>query len=777
MFQANYKQSKKTGTKKIARILQEGISVLIYGFSSFLTLALISHNPNDPGWSNTGEIGQVANIGGKTGAWLADILFCLFGWAAYIFPPILLYIVWIISSQRCDRQDDDRYDNLLILKISGFILLILASSSLTDLHFTTQLLPCGAGGIMGNVIKSAMVKNFNFIGTDLTLIVLWITGLTLFSEISIMNTIDLLGHNTIKLLAFTQNKIKKLTINFCSRNNSKKNEPTPYLTYTKLLDKPPTTDFSNNKPPKPSTTITHSTFKSNILAPKEKLNLLTTTDAPKSSFPLPSLTLLDSPKQEQGTNYTTKELEAMSHNVELRLRDFGIEAQVVAVHPGPVVTRFELQLAAGTKVNRITTLAKDLARSLSAISVRIVEVIPGKSVIGLELPNTHRELVRLKEILASLQYENSRAPLALALGKDISGYPVIVDLSKMPHLLVAGTTGSGKSVCLNALLLSLLYKYTPQEMRLILIDPKMLELSVYADIPHLLTPVVTDMKETINTFRWCVAEMERRYKLMATLGVRNLSSYNHKIKEAILKGSPIIWEEDNSNVTKELQQLPHIVVLADEYADMMMVVGKKIEELISRIAQKARAAGIHLILATQRPSVDVITGLIKANIPTRIAFQVSSKIDSRTIIDQGGAEQLLGFGDMLYLPPGSGIPVRIHGAFVADEEVHRVVKELKSYGKPNYLEEITDSDCSLAIPGEENLLETEDAEKDPLYDQAVSIVLNSKRASISNIQRRLKIGYNRAARIVESMEAAGLVSSMESNGNREILVPSPPSEG
>lgn len=471
----------------------------------------------------------------------------------------------------------------------------------------------------------------------------------------------------------------------------------------------------------------------------------------------------------------------MSRNVELRLHDFGIEAQVVAVHPGPVVTRLELQLAAGTKVSRITSLAKDLARSLSVISVRIVEIIPGKSVIGLELPNINREVVRLREILSSQQYEHTHSPLALALGKDIAGYPVIVDLAKMPHLLVAGTTGSGKSVCLNALLLSLLYKYTPTEVKLILIDPKMLELSVYADIPHLLAPVVTDMKEAINAFRWCVAEMERRYKLMMTLGVRNISGYNNKIREAKNKGAPLLdplWHDHDGDKSEELQELPYIVVLADEYADMMMVVGKKVEELIARIAQKARAAGIHLILATQRPSVDVVTGLIKANIPTRIAFQVSSKIDSRTILDQAGAEQLLGFGDMLYLPPGSGIPVRIHGAFVMDEEVHRVVKDLRSHGQPEYLEEILDGSVGPIVGiDNENSLEfstgASDAEQDPLYDQAVKIVVESRRASVSNVQRRLKIGYNRAARIVEAMEAAGIVGPMETNGNREVLAPSP----
>jgi DNA segregation ATPase FtsK/SpoIIIE, S-DNA-T family len=441
------------------------------------------------------------------------------------------------------------------------------------------------------------------------------------------------------------------------------------------------------------------------------------------------------------------------------------------------VTRYELQLAAGTKVSKITGLAKDLARALSVTSVLIVEVIPGKSVIGLELPNATREIVRLREILASQRYAQAKSPLALGIGKDIAGHAVVLDLAKMPHLLVAGTTGSGKSVGLNAMLLSLLYKSTPKELRMIMIDPKMLELSIYDGIPHLLTPVVTDMKDAANALRWCVAEMERRYRLMAALGVRNLAGYNQKVAKAAADGEPIydpLWLPTSSTDKPQyLEELPYIVVLADEFADMMMVVGKKVEELITRIAQKARAAGIHLILATQRPSVDVITGLIKANIPTRIAFQVSSRIDSRTILDQSGAEQLLGHGDMLYLPPGTAVPVRVHGAFVADDEVHRVVSDLKRRGQAEYLEDVL-SGGGLAESGENggNGADTDDGEQDPVYDQAVQIVLESRRASISSVQRRLKIGFNRAARLIESMEAAGIVGPVE-NGTREVLVPAP----
>ncbi len=478
----------------------------------------------------------------------------------------------------------------------------------------------------------------------------------------------------------------------------------------------------------------------------------------------------------------------MSRLVELKLRDFGVEVEVVAVHPGPVVTRFELRPAPGVKVSQISGLSKDIARALSAISVRVVEVIPGKSVVGLEIPNEKRELVTLGEILKSKAYDDVSSPLALALGKDIGGHPVVADLQKMPHLLIAGTTGSGKSVGINAMVLSLLYKATAEHVRLIMVDPKMLELSVYEGIPHLLAPVVTDMKQAANALRWCVAEMERRYQLMAQLGVRNIGGYNRKIKDASDAGKPIpdpilamrlqageVGLLDASGNVPPCESLPYIVVVIDELADLMMIVGKKVEELIARLAQKARASGIHLILATQRPSVDVITGLIKANIPTRIAFQVSAKVDSRTILDQGGAESLLGHGDMLYLQPGTSVPTRVHGAFVSDQEVHRVVSALRGTA-PSYVEEILEGPRG-PVPG----LPSEDgeggagadAEQDALYDEAVKIVAETRKASVSGIQRRLKIGYNRAARLVETMEAAGLVGPLQPNGSREVLVPQP----
>ena len=486
---------------------------------------------------------------------------------------------------------------------------------------------------------------------------------------------------------------------------------------------------------------------------------------------LPPLSLLNPRSPTAEKPFTQISFEELSLLVEQRLADFGVDVKVVAVYPGPVITRFELELAPGIKVSKITGLAKDIARSLSAVSVRVVEVIPGKSVIGLEIPNENRELVTLRDIFESQRYAQSRSPVSLVLGKDISGNPQIVDLTKMPHLLVAGTTGSGKSVSLNAMLLSMLFKATPEQLRLILIDPKMLELSLYDGIPHLLTPVITDMKDAANALRWCVAEMDKRYRLMAALGVRNITGFNQKVNDAIKQGQPIPMPgmlAANEEIAKtHLEPFPIVVVVADELADMMMVVGKKVEDLIARIAQKARAAGIHLILATQRPSVDVITGLIKANIPTRIAFQVSSRIDSRTILDQQGAEQLLGHGDMLYLPPGAGVPIRVHGAYVADEEVHRTVAAWRSLGQPKYLNDVTDEINDVNATSEAL------SEEDPLYDEAVRIVTESRRASISLVQRRLRIGYNRAARMMEVMEAAGIVSMMDHSGTREVLVAAP----
>ncbi|MCS5563053.1 MAG: DNA translocase FtsK 4TM domain-containing protein [Oleiphilaceae bacterium] len=499
--------------------------------------------------------------------------------------------------------------------------------------------------------------------------------------------------------------------------------------------------------------------------------------------PIPPISLLDPPEEHQEKGYSEESLEHMSRLLEEKLADFGVSVEVVEVNPGPVITRFEIKPAPGVKVSKISNLAKDLARSLAVLSVRVVEVIPGKSVVGIEIPNEEREIVRLSEVLGARVFEDSASPLTMALGNDIGGNPMVANLAKMPHLLVAGTTGSGKSVGVNAMLLSMLLKASPEEVRFIMVDPKMLELSIYDGIPHLLAPVVTDMKEAANALRWCVAEMERRYRLMANLGVRNIAGYNRKVKDAIAAGEPLLdplWKPDeylanDEQERPELETLPFIVVVIDEFADMMMIVGKKVEELIARIAQKARAAGIHLVLATQRPSVDVITGLIKANIPTRMSFQVSSKIDSRTVLDQGGAEQLLGHGDMLYLPPGSGLPVRVHGAFVDDDEVHRVVSAWKARGEPVYVDDVLSGAEGENLPGVPTLNEGGgDSEGDALYDEAVAFVTEGRRVSISSVQRKFKIGYNRAANLVDAMEASGVVSAAGHNGAREVLAPPPP---
>lgn len=813
MVQAKYTRTKqkfnvtnKTGvfhTTKFQRRLQEGLFIATLALSSFLFLALLTYHVTDSGWSYVSSSTKVTNAGGHIGAWVADILLCAFGYVANVFPALLIYTAWMTWRQ---RFSDTTEQSLFLWRTLGASLILISSTALLDLHFTATTMPFGAGGVLGSIIHFGMVPILNVIGTTTILIAFLLTGITIFSGLSWLKTLHITSRGLIKMveilgaiaLRSKESMSNKWRINrdhntgLAGHSNTNvataavTSSPSPSTMEVPSFKKPALILESKKMVP---TIVKPSPIKTGLRVEKEKQMKVLPDTMVEGSFP--SLLLLDAHEQVAGDSYTEEQLKELSRNVELKLKDFSIDARVVAVHPGPVVTRFELQLAAGTKVSRITSLAKDLARSLSVISVRVVEVIPGKSVIGLELPNTKREIVRLREVLTSHQYEHTRTALALALGKDISGQPVVVDLARMPHLLVAGTTGSGKSVCLNALLLSLLFKYTAQELRLIMIDPKMLELSIYEAIPHLLTPVVTNMKEAANALRWCVGEMERRYRSMMSLGVRNIAGYNHKIKEARNKGRPLLdplWQKgivgaDDEEGPPKLQELPYIVVIADEYADMIMVVGKKVEELIARIAQKARAAGIHLILATQRPSVDVITGLIKANIPARIAFQVSSKIDSRTILDQSGAEQLLGHGDMLYLPAGSGIPTRIHGAFVADEEVHRVVQDWKLRGKPEYIDEILDGNTGdvgssggnasggFGSGGEESFT---DSEQDPLYDQAVRFITDARRVSVSSVQRRFKIGYNRAARIVEAMELAGVVGPMETNGNRVVLAPPPP---
>ena len=624
-----------------------------------------------------------------------------------------------------------------------------------------------------------MVSKFNFIGATLVLVAGFLISIMLFLGVSWFRLLENIGARSIGVVVL----VKRASFFCCDfwrdvANNrlgpvllSIKKIPMPRLrSQAKITALEP--NVASECLPQSQPLSTELLIAEQAAAQMDEPVATRKVRAPRysKSRVMPKLELLDTHSKKSLSGTTKQALR--SSEVEQCLLDFGIEVQVSAIHPGPVVTRYELQLAAGTKASKITALAKDLARSLSVISVRVVEVIPGKSVVGLELPNDRREKVSLQEVLATKQYDNFRSPLSLALGKDIAGHPVIVDLAKMPHLLVAGTTGSGKSVCLNAMLLSLLYKSTPEQLRIILIDPKMLELSVYDDIPHLLTPVVTDMKDAANALRWCVAEMERRYRLMASLGVRNIAGYNEKVRKAIKRGAPLL-DPLVVDDAPELQLLPQIVVIADEFADMMVVVGKKVETLIARLAQKARAAGVHLILATQRPSVDVITGLIKANIPTRIAFQVSSKVDSRTILDQQGAEQLLGQGDMLYLPPGSGVPVRVHGAFVSDDEVHRVVSYLKAQSQPDYIESLLDASMASDPSGYMDAANG-DSEQDVLYDEAVAFIAKARRVSVSSIQRRFKIGYNRAARIVETMEAVGVVSKMEGQGSREVLVPPPP---
>ncbi|WP_430009924.1 DNA translocase FtsK [Methylophaga lonarensis] len=756
----NDKDKRETTAGAVVFRLREAALILALAIAAYLLLSLLSYQPTDPAWSTTGTNDLVANRGGIVGAWITDMLLYGFGFPAYLAPLMVGFSGWLLFSwgKRADSPDALHF---WILKGLGLLMALCAASGISALSFAdyAEWLPLGAGGVLGDVVGHGFEAVFGASGTSLLLLALLLTGVTLFTGLSWLMVIDRLGALVMRFMILANGRLRQLN-NQVQAHKTRQQREESFRQQTEKFQHKPKVRIEPVIQPKEA---------SKREEKERQVPLFETADVPGR----PTLSLLDMPKETQ-QGYSEEVLQALSRQVELKLRDFGVEVQVVEVQPGPVVTRFELQPAAGIKVSRISGLAKDLARALSVSSVRIVEVIPGKPVVGLEIPNEHREVVRLREILACEDYENNKSPLMLALGKDIAGRPAVANLEKMPHLLVAGTTGSGKSVAVNAMILSMLYKATPQEVRMIMVDPKMLELSVYEDIPHLLAPVVTDMKEAANALRWCVAEMERRYPLMAALGVRNIAGYNKKVQEAIERGEPIIdpiAKVEPGEQPPTLKPLPFIVVVIDELADMMMVVGKQVEELIARLAQKARASGIHLILATQRPSVDVITGLIKANIPTRMAFQVSSRIDSRTILDQMGAEQLLGQGDMLYLPPGSGLPERVHGAFVDDNEVHKVVDYLKSQAAPDYIEEITQDPAGE--DGEMMVGDASDGESDPLYDQAVQIVTESRRASVSGIQRRLKIGYNRAARIVEAMEMAGVVSAMQSNGSREVLAPPP----
>lgn len=758
------------------RVLREGSLIAFVAICLYLLIAMFSYDAGDPGWSRTGENTRIQNGGGPFGAWIADVAFSLFGYLAYFFPVMLAYRAWIIFRDRSNPTAPDWV--LISLRVVGFVLVMVAGAGLAAMNYGSEVsdLPYSHGGLLGASVSQAVSNAFSHTGGTLLLLAVFLFGMTIFTDLSWLGLMDELGRLTLLLISKLQEKRlhyqrERHEQKLASSAQEHRREVVAKHTKVEAKRIPPIITEPPRKPvPSPR-------------VEKEKQASLFEKMDTTVVGELPALSLLDPADKRSDKAFSKESLEAMSKLLELKLKDFGIEIEVVSVQPGPVVTRFEIQPAPGIKASRISGLARDLARSLAVVSVRVVEVIPGKSVMGIEIPNEHREIVRLSEVIASEVYEKSRSALTLAMGHDISGEPIIADLAKMPHLLVAGTTGSGKSVGVNVMLLSLLYKSSPKDVRLMLVDPKMLELSVYEGIPHLLTPVITDMKDAANGLRWCVGEMERRYKLMAAMGVRNLAGFNRKVDDANKAGQPIAdpffkpeenFESGQQTATApNLETLPAIVVVIDEFADMMMIVGKKVEQLIARIAQKARAAGIHLILATQRPSVDVITGLIKANVPTRMAFQVSSKIDSRTILDQGGAEQLLGHGDMLYLPPGTSVPVRVHGAFVDDHEVHRVVADWKKRGQPNYVDGITDeSNNSIPVPGLSGSDEEgSDSESDALYDEAVAFVIETRKASISSVQRKLRIGYNRAARLIETMEAAGVVSAAGHNGNREVLVP------
>ena len=688
------KETKASSWAYLRYYLREGCLILVFAFSVFLLLALISYHPSDPSWSHNVMIKKVTNITGEVGAWISDFLLYMAGYLAYLFPFILSFAGWVFF-QSCHKQQSKSLIiwPLVFLRFSGFLLVLLSGSALITIYLPyapPSHLPFNTGGVFGTVVVGTLLPICNRVGTKLILFAFLMIGITLFTGLSWFQLLEFLSRNLMKLVKLVKERFQVISY----RN---------LLSKVFLKDRGSEITISQINRVEPVIALESQKMNAKLKVDKRpKLGIIDLEFKEpgfKESTIIPDLSLLEKPVKKNSAYYSEKELQQRSKELELRLIDFGVQSQVVAVHPGPVVTSFELELAAGIRVNRVTNLVKDLARSLSVISVRVIEVIPGKSAIGIELPNKVREVVTLYEILATKQYQNARSNLTLALGKDISGYPVIVDLAKMPHLLVAGTTGSGKSVSLNAMLLSLLYKATPKQLRLILIDPKMLELSVYEGIPHLLTPVVTDMRDVASALQWCVAEMERRYCLMASFGVRNIFGYNIKVTKVLevnetgtLLLNPLQnpLQINNGTESSELQELPQIVVIADEFADMMAVVGKKVESFIVHLARKARAAGIHLIFATQRPSVDVITGLIKANIPARVAFRVSSKIDSRTILDQQGAEQLLGHGDLLYLAPSIGvlIPARVHGPYVKDEEVYRVTEYLKNSRKVNYVEGI-----------------------------------------------------------------------------------------
>ncbi|HEX9180309.1 MAG TPA: DNA translocase FtsK 4TM domain-containing protein [Burkholderiales bacterium] len=741
---------------RLASLIRESSWLVLVAGALYLALVLYTFVPTDPGWSRSGPGNGTHNAGGVVGAYLADLLLYLFGVSAWWWVVFLVLLVWW-GYRRIEPRNSILDRRPFLVSLAGFGVLLVSSSGLEALrlHGLKAALPLAPGGMIGAVTGHALAGALGYTGATLLLLALVAAGFSLFSGLSWLRLSEKLG-GWVETLGFRLRQTwdarrdRKLGAVASSRREE------VVQVERKRID-----EHAPIRIEAPAAEIRKS---ERVQREKQKPLF---EDLPDS--PLPPLALLDEAPADQ-ESVSAETLEYTSRLIERKLIDFGVEAKVLAAYPGPVITRFEVEPATGVKGSQITNLSKDLARALSVVSVRVVETIPGKSCMGLEIPNPKRQVVRLSEILSSQAYADMHSPLTLALGKDIAGHPVVADLAKMPHLLVAGTTGSGKSVAINAMILSVIYKATPAHVRLILVDPKMLELSVYADIPHLLAPVVTDMKQAANALQWCVNEMERRFRIMSAVGVRNVAGFNQKVKDAEKAGAPLrnpLLPPETEN-PEPLGEMSVIVVVIDELADLMMVAGKRVEELIARLAQKARAAGLHLILATQRPSVDVITGLIKANIPARISFQVSSRVDSRTILDHMGAETLLGQGDMLYQPPGVGYMHRVHGAFVSDQEVHRVVDHLRSQGQPQYLEQVLEEPEE---GGGEGALGEGVGEDDPLYDEAVAIVLKSRRASISLVQRHLRIGYNRAARLIEQMERSGLVSSMQSNGNREILVP------
>ena len=746
---------------KIASLLRESWWLAVVALALYLALVLFTFNKADPGWSHSAGVEQIRNSGGRIGAWLSDILLFVFGLSAWWWVMLCAFVVrWSFRRIESVTSADSR--SYVVVGV-GFTILLVASASIEALRFYSlkATLPLAPGGMLGAGLSGLLATAIGFTGATLVLLALIAIGLSLFTGMSWVAFLEGFGGRLEAIYQFGKERwtnwqdrragavatIEREEIVEESKKKLEIHEPIRIQPAKVEIQKSPRVEREKQVP----------LFE----------------NLPDS--PLPPLKLLDEADKAVAV-VSTETLEFTSRLIEKKLLDFGVEVKVIAAYPGPVITRYEIEPAVGVKGSQIINLIKDLARALSVISIRVVETIPGKSCMGLEIPNPERQMVRLSEIVSSQIYADMNSPLTLALGKDIAGNPIVADLARMPHLLVAGTTGSGKSVAINAMILSLLYKAPPAQCRLILVDPKMLELSVYEGIPHLLAPVVTDMRQAANALNWCVAEMERRYRRMSGLGVRNIAGFNQKIREAAKAGKPIPNPLTSTPESPDpLLEMALIVVVIDELADLMMVVGKKVEVLIARLAQKARAAGIHLILATQGPSVDVITGLIKANIPTRIAFQVSARVDSRTILDQMGAEALLGQGDMLYLPPGTGFPQRVHGAYVADHEVHKVVDYLKNLAQPQYVEGVLEEPESEAegvspVDGGGN------AESDPLYDQAVEIVLKTRRASISLVQRHLRIGYNRAARLIEQMERAGMVSTMQSNGNREVLAPASVSE-